>query len=144
MAVESTIGMNNQNGDKGGLLASWKEIAEYLGYEVRTCRSIESIRNHRAPGFLPTKKSWTITGINVPDSDRGRRDVIFYSRKLMNPHLAVSSIQLSDMFRRKFRDYQNVGKIPAGELNETPFTKDLAKQILYFDGRGWTAKPAFK
>jgi hypothetical protein len=61
----------------------------------------------------------------------------------MNSHLAVSSIQLSDMFRKKFRDYQTMGKIAPGELDETALAMTLAKQILYFDGRGWTAKPAF-
>jgi len=59
----------------------------------------------------------------------------------LTPRLIVNGIRLSDTFRKKFREYQAAGKIAAGELNETAFTKNLAKQILYFDGRGWTATP---
>jgi len=56
----------------------------------------------------------------------------------------ISSVHLSDTFRRKYERYRDEGRIEAGELDETAFTDALAAGILYHNGREWTSEPFSK
>lgn len=56
----------------------------------------------------------------------------------------ITSVRLSDTFRRKYERYRDEGRIEAAELDETSYTDALAAGVLYHNGREWTSEPFLK
>ena len=60
----------------------------------------------------------------------------------LNAGMEIETVIVSDAFREKFRKYQEAGKIPPGNLNETALSEALAKSVVYYDGERWTTTPS--
>jgi len=70
--------------------------------------------------------------------------IAFNSRIIfeLNARMEIDAVIVSDAFREKFRKFQEAGKIPPGNLNETALSENLAKSVVYYDGERWTTTPS--
>ncbi len=55
--------------------------------------------------------------------------------------LVLETLIFSDTFWRKYRRFQEEGRLPAGKIDAERLRRELSSGILYWDGEGWVSSP---
>lgn len=61
---------------------------------------------------------------------------------VLNFNLEIDEVRFSDSFRKKYSDFQFEGRTKEGKFDEKKGAEKLKSEILYFNGKEFTAEPS--